>query len=930
MSCWGPRLTARRKGSEKAERQRYIRRVDAGDGRSGEGGHARVLLLGPIAVQRGRSVVAVRGTQQAVVLSLLALHPGRALASEQLIERAWGGQPPASAAAALRVHLARIRSLLSSGGVNPLRHTGRGYVLEPDLVDTDVQQVEALVRAARQGDDQAALQCVEQALAVWRGQPFSGVRDDEGLQIEAARLSELQMELQEDGLDLRLALGQHIAVCGAASVMVAEQPLRERRTRQLMLALYRSGRQSEALAAYGRLRDRLVEQLAVEPAPETRLLEGRILRQEVSLEPPHRDPPLAEQWEAREREVLGREPGTVPRSSAMIRGLVAERLGTLTAEGVVLVRLVALLGDLSVPGVLAEALRVDLRRVNGLALHAQRAGLLVAEEAPAGGVLSLRRGLRDAVLAGSTAEELPPLHRAAAAAIEANLPDTGPARVAAAWHRIAAGVDPGDAEWGSPVLRALDACLQEARAELAQALASRAREISGVAPETRVDLAVRLVRALSMQGEVEQAEEVWRRGVESARELDDAERLALMVLSRDWEQRSLMSDASDQGLLTEALEKLGPRPSALRVRVASALLLEMVVPGRNEDLGELAHDVQAAARELGDVESFRSASYARHVQLRASPDVDQRLKISHDLWAATHDCSDPWWRARALVARIFDEFVAGAHQRVPTLALELRACAEESRSPRLSWHHALVCASVSRDRGDFTEADGWSDEAMVQGAASGIPDALAAGALHQLLVSFHRSSLAGLLPTLRTFADLQPENVLVPAALALAHAQDEDPVSCREAALAFMRKLERTASSDELVPLALGMLAESQSIVGSAEFVADLASGLAPFSGQFITFGQVSATFGPVDRVLALVRTLEGELDGALELLARAQRASADAPALSWQVRCGADLARLLAIRGDASGARVEAHTHLALARQLGLQPAVAELLRHA
>lgn len=935
-SCVGvvlrhPKVVAKRKGSEKAEPRQYSHGVCAADGRSGEASRASVLLLGPIAVRRGESVVAVRGTQQAVVLSLLALQPGRVLASEQLIERAWGGRPPASAAAALRVHLARIRSLLTVGGGNPLRHIGRGYVLDPDLVDTDVQQVETLLRTARQEPDLAALRCVEQALSLWRGEPFAGVRDDGGLQIEAARLSELLMTLHEDRLDLCLSIGQHIAVCAEASVRVAEQPLRERRTRQLMLALYRSGRQSDALAAYGRLRDRLVDQLAVDPAPETRLLEGRILRQEVSLAPPHLDSPMTEQWEAREHEILGRGAGTVPRSSAMIRELIGERLATMSADGVRLVRHVALLGDLSLPGVLAGALPGDAGQVDGLVRHAQGVGLLIAEHGPDGAVSMPRRELRDAVLAGVSADELPLLHHQVAAAIEENLPDTGPSSVAAAWHYIAAaGATPGDGAWGAPVLRALDSCLRETRAELAQALATRAKDVPDLSEETGVDLAMRLVRALSMQGEVAWAEDEWRRGVERARELDDAERFALMVLSRDWEQRSVMSDASDQQLLTEVLERLGPRPSALRVRVASALLLEMVVPGRNSDFGELAEDVQAAARELGDVESFLSASYARHVQLRSSPDREERRQVSHDLWSATHDSSDPWWRARALVARIFDEFVDGAHERVPALAIKLQECAEESRSPRLSWHHALVRASISRDRGDFAEADGWSDEAMVQGAASGIPDALAAGALHRLLVSFHCTSLIDMIPTLQTFATLQPENVLVPAALALAFAHDDDRVASRDAARQLTRKLDKAAQSDELVLLALGMLAESQSIVGSDEFARDLASGLTPFSGQFITFGQVSATFGPVDRVLALVTALQGDTERSFDLLASAQRASTEAPSLSWQVRCGADTVRLHASIGDADRAEAEAGTFLAVARRLGLQPSVVVLERHA
>ena len=230
----------------------------------------------------GRST-ALRGRLPAVLLSLLAVQPGRTLSADQLIERAWTGSPPPTAGSALRVHITKIRQAFAPLPTG-LATTARGYRLDPDVVSTDVAELTSLTAGLDAVPDPAeALARVDRALALFQGRAFAGFVDDDELRAEAGRLDELRLDLEESRAELLLALGRHGEASTELVKLVRAQPLRERRSRLLMLAQYRSGRQAEALATYGDLRNRLSEELGLDPSSEARELEVQILRQDASL-----------------------------------------------------------------------------------------------------------------------------------------------------------------------------------------------------------------------------------------------------------------------------------------------------------------------------------------------------------------------------------------------------------------------------------------------------------------------------------------------------------------------------------------------------------------------------------------------------------------------------------------------------------------------
>jgi predicted ATPase/DNA-binding SARP family transcriptional activator len=268
----------------------------ADDGRySGRAGGRGVWVLelrflGPVQAVRAGRDVALGGPRQRAVLALLALDAGRVVPAGRLVEELWRGRPPLGAAKTLRSYVSRLRSALAPE--MPLVPRGGGYVLSASSGQLDVARFERLVAEGQAvlggGEATAAGNRFREALALWRGPAFADVAEVEPLAREASRLEELRLVAVEGRLEADLAAGSHGEVAGELERLVAEYPLRERLWGLLMLALYRGGRQADALAAYQRARAILAEQLGLEPGPELRELERAVLRQEV--------PPLAPAW----------------------------------------------------------------------------------------------------------------------------------------------------------------------------------------------------------------------------------------------------------------------------------------------------------------------------------------------------------------------------------------------------------------------------------------------------------------------------------------------------------------------------------------------------------------------------------------------------------------------------------------------------------
>ncbi|HXX91152.1 MAG TPA: BTAD domain-containing putative transcriptional regulator [Acidimicrobiales bacterium] len=249
-------------------------------------------VLGPFEVHDGGDVVAVGAFRQRAVLALLTIHAGEALSTDRIIEEVWAGAPPPSALRTLHAYVSRLRGVLhagdGSGGRRELlqsRHPGYVLAVDPSEIDA-VRFDRAVDRAAEalaEGGAEEAAGDLREALGLWRGTAFADFAYEPFAATESQRLMERRLQAVELRIDADLALARHAPVAAELEGLVAEHPMRERLWAQLMTALYRCGRQADALAAYGRVRRALVEELGIEPGPELRLLERLVLEQSPEL-----------------------------------------------------------------------------------------------------------------------------------------------------------------------------------------------------------------------------------------------------------------------------------------------------------------------------------------------------------------------------------------------------------------------------------------------------------------------------------------------------------------------------------------------------------------------------------------------------------------------------------------------------------------------
>jgi predicted ATPase/DNA-binding SARP family transcriptional activator len=241
-------------------------------------------ILGPLEVRRDGEPVPLAGRVRRSLVALLALHAGEPVSADRLIEELWPGHDP-GARARLQVTVSQLRRLLGDGAALETRPGGYALGVEPGAVDAvRFERLAALGRdALAAGDAERAAELLAGALALWRGPALADLAYEEFAQAAAARLEELRLACLEDRLDAELALGRHAELVPELERLVAEQPLRERLVGQLVLALYRAGRQADALAAYRRARQALADELGLEPGPELRALQRRILRHDPGL-----------------------------------------------------------------------------------------------------------------------------------------------------------------------------------------------------------------------------------------------------------------------------------------------------------------------------------------------------------------------------------------------------------------------------------------------------------------------------------------------------------------------------------------------------------------------------------------------------------------------------------------------------------------------
>ena len=236
-------------------------------------------ILGPLEAREGVTPVPLGGGRQQALLAMLLLHANEVVSTGRLIEGLWE-EPPPGAVKAVQVYVSRLRRAL---GGRLLASKPPGYVLHVDPEQFDLARFRRL-RECAGPDPASAAGKLRQALALWRGPALAEFASEPFVRAERLRLEEERLEALEERIQADLALGRHAALVGELEALVAAQPLQERLRGQLMLALYRSGRQAEALAVYREGRARLVEDLGIEPSRDLQRLQLAILGQDLSLE----------------------------------------------------------------------------------------------------------------------------------------------------------------------------------------------------------------------------------------------------------------------------------------------------------------------------------------------------------------------------------------------------------------------------------------------------------------------------------------------------------------------------------------------------------------------------------------------------------------------------------------------------------------------
>jgi DNA-binding SARP family transcriptional activator len=255
-------------------------------------GGLRIELLGPVEAWVDGKPVALGGQRPRALFALLALTGSRVVTNERLIDELWGQDPPARARDSLQMHVSRLRKALTEAGSDAGRLVSQagGYRLDVQPGDRDVdhwQQKLGRARRAREAGELAAARAeIDEALRLWRGLPLGGVAANDVLAAERARLDEERLGATIEGIELDLDLARHGELLGQLDALVIAHPFKERLVQLQMLALYRSGRQADALAAFHAARGRFVEELGIEPSQQLRDLHEDILKHADGLSPP--------------------------------------------------------------------------------------------------------------------------------------------------------------------------------------------------------------------------------------------------------------------------------------------------------------------------------------------------------------------------------------------------------------------------------------------------------------------------------------------------------------------------------------------------------------------------------------------------------------------------------------------------------------------
>lgn len=277
-------------------------------------------ILGPLEVWAGDRRLSLGGPRQRALLAILLLHANEVVSTDRLIDELWADRPPATAPNTVQVYVSQLRKALEDRDAIETRPPG--YVLRVRPAELDLRRFEELAERGRRalagGRADEAAAALRAALEVWRGPALADLGFEGFTGAAVLRLEELRVAALEERIDAELALGRHAELVPELEQMIGERPLRERPRGQLMLALYRAGRQAEALETYQVTRRTLVDELGIEPSPALQRLERAILTQDASLDVPTRLAGTPARAGPSDRSILA-----VPRSDAGTKGLLA-------------------------------------------------------------------------------------------------------------------------------------------------------------------------------------------------------------------------------------------------------------------------------------------------------------------------------------------------------------------------------------------------------------------------------------------------------------------------------------------------------------------------------------------------------------------------------------------------------------------------------
>ena len=402
----------------------------------------------------------------------------------------------------------------------------------------------------------------------------------------------------------------------------------------------------------------------------------------------------------------------------------------------------------------------------------------------------------------------------------------------------------------------------------------------------RADLLMAAASASTYIATETEAHTYWAQAAACARAVGDSERLALAAIGEDVHGRVLLGGSERLHLLEEAAAVLGPEPTALRVRVSSALLMARASVAAHPPPAQLDQLVEQA-RALGDPRTLFSAQHATYHSMTTTTVVGLRLRTSLQMVATAANVNDPVLQVRAQLCRVTD-MLSLANATAEEIAAELQRLRElvaRSPHPRDPWHLGLVEATWAGLSGDLERSGHLSDQALAAANMNGWPDGLVAYAGQQFLLHYHRGSLGPAYPNMAKFAQGFADVPAWPLAAGLSAAAAGNLGAAQEALTTTVPRLQGSVVADGWL-VAVGLAAELAHVLAAPDpVVAQLQDILTPYTGQHLVFGMSAAAFGPVDRLLGLLADLRGQAGAAGGYLGRAQDQSRRCGAIVWADR---------------------------------------------